>query len=131
MKVAEDLEAVARSLKKSGRMVRRATPSSHVALEIAVLSERLDELRDLHIRQDRDLAREECRIGNDLRRLRSYEPRVYWFSSEIRDNLKTRDLQVRRERARLQRDHASEVANVQDRLFKLLRQYATLQGGVL
>ena len=127
-KTAKDLETIARSLKEAKRTTDRNSPRSHLALEIAVLSERLDGLRELHSDQLKGLLREECKIDTDLMRLVSYNPRVFFYRDRVRDNLKNRLFQLKKDRRRLISDHEREVADHQDRLFKLLRQYATLGG---
>lgn len=127
-KIAKNLEAIARRVRRTKREADRTTPRSHLALEIAVLSERLDGLRELHTGQLRGLLREECKIDTDLIRLESHKPRVFQYRAKIRDNLKNRLFHLEKDRRLLKGNQEKEIADLQDRLFKLLRQHSTLGG---
>lgn len=128
-KVAKNLEAIARSFRRASKVGFGSSPKSHLAGEIASLSERLDATREAHIDELRDLLRDECRIDTDLLALVSYRPKIHLYRGKERSNLKNKLLEIRREKRRLMRDHEKEVANLQDRLFRSLRQHQSLEGG--
>ena len=121
-----DLEERARSFRKRGRTENTGTPSSHLALEIALVSERLDRIRRIQENHLRGMLREECRVETDLKRLESYLPRVFAYSPKIRENMKRRVSEFTKERRRLTHEHEKETADLQDRLFRLLRQHEEL-----
>ncbi len=125
-RLGRDLEERARSFRKRGRTENTGTPSSHLALEIALVSERLDRIRRVQNDHLRGLLREECRIGTDLKRLESYLPRVFTYGPKTRENMKRRLSEFNKERRRLTREHENESAELQDRLFRLLRQHEQL-----
>ena len=126
--VAKSLEAMARSIRRARKRAASSAPQSQLAEEIALLSERLDGLRDTHAWQMRSLLREECHIGTDLMRLESYEPRLFWYRGKPRELLKRRRSDLKRERRKQIRDHERELAELHERLCKLLRQHTTLGG---
>lgn len=127
-RIARDLEEIARSFRKSTKEPVQNTPKSHLALEIATLSERLDRFRELHKKQLAALLQEEVKLGTDLLRLESYEPRVFQYRAKIRDGLKSRLSHLGRDRGRLKGEHEREIAELQDRLFKQLRRHQELGG---
>ena len=126
--VAERLESIARSFRRTQTAFSPDTPRAQLALEIAVLSERLDRARNLHRDHLREILRAQCRIGTDLMALDSYLPRVPRYRAKSRDNLKNQLLTLERDRLRRLRDHESDVSALQDQLFKRLRQHAGLGG---
>jgi len=126
--IAEKLEAIARSFRRRQTALSPDTPLAQVGLEIAVLSERLDRVRDRHQSHLREILRAQCRIGTDLIALDSYLPRIPRYRAKSRDNLKNQLLTLERDRLRRLRDHESEVSDLQDQLFKRLRQHAGLGG---
>lgn len=125
-RLGRDLEERARSFRKKGRREDSRTPSSHLAFEIALVSERLDRIRRVQESHLIGLLREECGISTDLKRLDSYLPRVFTYSPKIRENMKKRLSEFNKERRRLTREHEKESAELQDRLFRLLRQHEEL-----
>ena len=127
-KVAERLESIARSFRRTQTAFSPDTPQAQLALEIAVLSERLDRARDLHRDHLREILHAQCRIGTDLMALDSYLPRIPRYRAKSRDGLKNQLLTLERDRLRRLRDHESDVSALQDQLFKRLRQHAGLGG---
>ena len=123
--VAERLEELARALAPS-KVQATATPRAQLGHQIALLVERLERFRAAHRRQLRSILREECRIGTDLKRILSYEPRIYQHSSDQRLGLKRRLQRLGTERRQLTCNYERDAADQQDRLFKLLWQYMTL-----
>ena len=125
-RIGGDLEERARSFRKRARREDTRRPSSHLALEIALVSERLDRIRRLQETHLRGLLQEECGISTDLKRLDSYRPRIFTYGPKIRENMKKRLSEFNKERRRLTREHEKESAELQDRLFRLLRQHEEL-----
>lgn len=123
--VARRLEDLARQIKPR-KLKGLASPKARLAHEIALLMERLERLRELHRRQLRNLLREECRVGTDLGRTLSFEPRVYFYASDQRLRLKKRLHALGTERRRLSSTHEQDVSELQDRIFRLVWQYLTL-----
>lgn len=119
---------IARSFRRRQAAFSPNTPLAQLGLEIAVLSERLDQTRDIHKGHLRAILREQCRVGTDLMALDSYLPRIPRYRGKSRDNLKNQLLTLERDRLRRLRDNEREVSELQDELFKRLRQHSGLGG---
>ena len=124
--VADSLEELARALAPS-KLRARATPRAQIGHKVALLVERLERFREAHRRQFCSILREECRIGTDLKRILSYEPRIYLHSLDQRLGLKRRLHRLGTERRQLTCNYERDGADLQDRLFKLFWQYMTLR----
>ena len=100
---------------------------SRLEREIAFWSAALDRMRTLHEEQLLHLLRAECYVETDLMALESYAPKVVMYRFKVRDNLKTKLLQIDQERRRLRQTHEHDVESVHERLLGLLDKRAHLR----
>ena len=122
--IRENLEAIAKDLEeKLKHQEEKARPLSVLEQEIVLVSEHLDEIRQVHQEQLRHLIRAECYVETDLMKLDFYNPRQYQILFKARDNLKNKLLQIDKERRQLVTTHTREVRELHDKLFSLLAQH--------
>lgn len=121
------LESKARSF-RGVRRKRRGRPSPAVRLEqeIALMSERLDLQRVAHQERLRGVLREECAIDTNLMAIVSYNPLIYRMHGRSRDKLKDRLARLSSERRRMSVEHDRVMADLHDRVFKILGRHELL-----
>ncbi len=107
------------NLEKNSNTQDKISPRSLVHSEKQLVEKQLERLQGLHEHQLVQLVRAECYVDSDLLKLDSYYPRQFHAMFEIRDNLKTKLLQIDKERRQLTQHHEHEVRKLEDRLFQL------------
>ena len=120
-KITSALEEKARAISYSLDEVASA-PHSMLEQEVALALEHLVRTREQHEEQLRSLLRSECSVDSDLMQLDSYHLRQFRYLFQARDSLKTKVLQIKRERRQLMREHQKTVMESEEKLFRLISQ---------
>ena len=126
--ITESLEAIALEVRENViARERKPTALSSLEHEIALTSEQLDRLRQVHKEQLRRIVRAECYVDSDLIKLQSYQPAVFLFRLKVRDSLEGKLLNLDMERRKRIASYEKDIATLHDRLLSLLAQHAHLK----
>ena len=121
------LEERARDLAKDLGRRKETTPVvSLLEQEIALTLDHIDGFRDLHKRLLRSMLRSECYVESDLLKIETYDPILFLFRFEARNDLKNKLLKLEIERRKLSLTYESELRTLWDRLLTLVNRRAQL-----
>ncbi len=120
------LEAIVLAVRQNLDRHVRPSPVSFLDEEIAFHAEQLERMNELHQEMLTDIVRAECYVGTDLLALETHVPGVYKYRFGARDGLKARLLQLSIERRQLTLNHARNVAQIQEKLLRIVLQRSLL-----
>lgn len=127
MTMTERLEERARLIQREHDHTTPVTPKTLLEQELMLVLEQLDHNRIRREQHFRWILQDECAVNTDLMAIECYEPLVFSWRGPVRDNLKSKLLNLNRERRHVHQLHDQEEGRLHHELLRILGQHAHLE----